>query len=216
MDGAARFDEGFAGKKCFRQFCVECACQLLLVESAWLCGWRRAWHFVEPARRKPLPSLPTWTSTAMPHRCAILDDYQKVALELADWSAVAPELDIEVFSEPLGDQRRTVEALRDAEIVCLMRERTPFPRTVIEALPKLKLIVTTGMRNAAIDVAAAQERGVVVCGTSTAHHPTAELAFGLMLDLARKISFEDGQLRKGVAWQTTIGVDLVGKTLGVL
>jgi phosphoglycerate dehydrogenase-like enzyme len=152
----------------------------------------------------------------MPHRCAILDDYQKVALKLADWSAVAQDLDIEVFSAPMADQRRTVEALRDAEIVCLMRERTPFPRAVIEALPKLKLIVTTGMRNAAIDVAAAQERGVVVCGTSTAHHPTAELAFGLMLDLARKISFEDGQLRMGVPWQTTIGVDLVGKTLGVL
>jgi phosphoglycerate dehydrogenase-like enzyme len=152
----------------------------------------------------------------MPHRCAILDDYQNVALKLADWSAVAQDLDIAVFSAPMADQRRTLEALHDAEIVCLMRERTPFPRAVIEALPKLKLIVTTGMRNAAIDVAAAQERGVVVCGTSTAHHPTAELAFALMLDLARKISFEDGRLRNGVPWQTTIGVDLVGKTLGVL
>jgi phosphoglycerate dehydrogenase-like enzyme len=128
----------------------------------------------------------------MPHRCAILDDYQKVALKLADWSAVAQDLDIEVFSAPMADQRRTVEALRDAEIVCLMRERTPFTRAVIEALPKLKLVVTTGMRNAAIDVAAAQERGVVVCGTATAHHPTAELAFGLLLDLARKISSRMG------------------------
>ena len=152
----------------------------------------------------------------MPHRCAILDDYQNVALKLADWSAVAPDLDIEVFTTPLADQQRLIEALRDAEIVCLMRERTPFPRAVIEALPNLKLIVTTGMRNAAIDVAAAQEQGVTVCGTGTAHHPTAELAFGLMLDLARKISFEDAQLKKGARWQTTIGVDLVGRTLGLL
>jgi phosphoglycerate dehydrogenase-like enzyme len=152
----------------------------------------------------------------MPPRCAILDDYQNVALKLAEWSAVAQDLAIEVFTTPLGDQQRVVEALRDAEIVCLMRERTPFPRAVIEALPKLKLIVTTGMRNAAIDVAAAQERGITVCGTATAHHPTAELAFGLMLDLARKISFEDAQLKKGVPWQTTIGVDLAGRTLGLL
>ena len=152
----------------------------------------------------------------MPYRCAILDDYQNVALTLADWSAVAPEVDLQVFTHLLGDQQRVVETLRDAEIVCLMRERTPFPRAVIEALPNLKLIVTTGMRNAAIDVAAAQERGVTVCGTGTAHHPTAELAFGLMLDLARKISFEDAQLKQGAHWQTTIGVDLIGKTLGLL
>jgi phosphoglycerate dehydrogenase-like enzyme len=152
----------------------------------------------------------------MPPRCVILDDYQNVALKLADWSAVASDLDIEVLNTPLPDQRRTIEALHEAEIVCLMRERTPFPRAVIEALPKLKLIVTTGMRNAAIDVAAAQERGIAVSGTGTAHHPTAELAFGLMLDLARKISFEDAQLKKGTPWQTTIGVDLVGKTLGLL
>ena len=152
----------------------------------------------------------------MPQRCAILDDYQNVVLKLADWSAVTPDLDVKVFTAPFADQQRVIEALRDAEIVCLMRERTPFPRAVIEALPKLKLIVTTGMRNAAIDVAAAQERGVAVCGTGTAHHPTAELAFGLMLDLARKISFEDAQLKKGVPWQTTIGVDLIGRTLGIL
>jgi phosphoglycerate dehydrogenase-like enzyme len=152
----------------------------------------------------------------MPHLCAILDDYQNVALKLADWSAVTPDLDVKVFTAPFADQQRVIEALRDAEIVCLMRERTPFPRAVIEALPKLKLIVTTGMRNAAIDVAAAQGRGVAVCGTGTAHHPTAELAFGLMLDLARKISFEDAQLKKRVPWQTTIGVDLIGKTLGLL
>jgi phosphoglycerate dehydrogenase-like enzyme len=152
----------------------------------------------------------------MPLRCAILDDYQNVALKLADWSTVAPDLDLTVFNTPFPDQQRVIEALRDAEIVCLMRERTPFPRAVIEALPNLKLIVTTGMRNAAIDVAAAQDRGVAVCGTGTAHHPTAELAFGLMLDLARKISFEDAQLKKGVPWQTTMGADLIGKTLGLL
>jgi phosphoglycerate dehydrogenase-like enzyme len=152
----------------------------------------------------------------MPYRCAILDDYQNIALELADWSAVAQDVDIQVFTHPLGDQQRVIEALRETEIVCLMRERTPFPRAVIEALPQLKLIVTTGMRNAAIDVAAAQERGVAICGTGSAQHPTAELAFGLMLGLARKISFEDAQLKQGAPWQTTIGIDLIDKTLGLL
>ena len=152
----------------------------------------------------------------MGHRCIILDDYQNVALKLADWSPVAADLDITVLNQHLGGEQRVVEALREAEIVCLMRERTPFPRAVVEALPKLKLIVTTGMYNASVDLAAALARGIVICGTRGSGHPTAELALGLMLDLARSISFENGRLKGGAPWQTTIGIDLKDKTLGLL
>jgi D-3-phosphoglycerate dehydrogenase len=152
----------------------------------------------------------------MARTCVILDDYQNVALKLADWSPVTGELDIKVLNHYLGAPEKVIEALRDAEIACVMRERTPMTKAVIDALPKLKLIITTGARNASIDVAAAAARGIVVCGTGGAGHPTAELALGLMLDLARNISFENAQMKAGVPWQTTIGVDLKGKTLGLL
>jgi phosphoglycerate dehydrogenase-like enzyme len=152
----------------------------------------------------------------MSYNCAVLDDYQNVALTLADWSAVTPGLGIKVFNHPLGGSSAVIEALRDADIVCLMRERTPFPRAVIEALPKLKLLVTTGMYNAAVDLDAALARGIVISGTRSLGHPTAELTVGLMLNLARRISFEDAQMKRGVPWQTTIGTDLMGKTLGLL
>ncbi|HEY4859725.1 MAG TPA: D-2-hydroxyacid dehydrogenase family protein, partial [Xanthobacteraceae bacterium] len=97
--------------------------------------------------------------------CAILDDYQDVALKLADWSKVASDLDIKVFNAHLDAQDRVIEALQGFEIICAMRERTGFPRAVIEKLPHLKLLITTGARNASIDVAAARERGIVVCST---------------------------------------------------
>ena len=124
----------------------------------------------------------------MRYRCAVLDDYQNVALRMADWSGVTKDVDVTVFNEGLGGPDAVARALQGYDIVCLMRERTPFPRALIEKLPDLKLLVTTGLRNAAIDVAAAKERGIVVCGTDGAKHPTAELAFGLMIDLARNIS----------------------------
>src|SRR5580698_6590644 len=101
----------------------------------------------------------------MPLRCAILDDYQNVALAMADWSKVAGELEIKVFNEHLGSRDEVITALQGFAIVCAMRERTPFPRAVIEALLDLKLLITTGMRNASIDLDAAKTRGVVVCGT---------------------------------------------------
>ena len=152
----------------------------------------------------------------MPHRCAILDDYQNVALKLADWSKLGPDVAVKVFNESLGDQASVIRTLKDYSIVCLMRERTPFPRAVFEALPDLKLVVTSGARNAAIDLAAAEERKVVVCGTETPGNPTTELAFGLMLELTRKIGFENARLKAGAKWQTTLGTDLGGKTLGVV
>ncbi|HVT55049.1 MAG TPA: D-2-hydroxyacid dehydrogenase family protein [Xanthobacteraceae bacterium] len=149
----------------------------------------------------------------MRHRCAILDDYQNVALRLADWSSVENDADITVFNEPLG--AKAIETLRDFSILCLMRERTPFGRTTIEALPNLKLIVTSGMRNAAIDIAAAAARSIPVCGTESMGTPTAELAFGLMLELTRKIGFENARLKAGAPWQSTLGTELAGKTLGI-
>src|SRR4030095_6069798 len=99
------------------------------------------------------------------YRCAILDDYQNVALQMADWSKVTGDVDIKVFNEPLGDPDKVVRALTGFAIVGAMRERTPFPRPVLEALPELKLLITTGMRNNAIDLAAAKQRGILVCGT---------------------------------------------------
>src|SRR5262247_396153 len=115
----------------------------------------------------------------MAYRCAILDDYQNVALKLADWSPVAKDVDITVFNQPLGGQDEVIKALADFDIVCGMRERTPFPRAVIEALPKLKLLITTGARNASFDLEAAKERKVTVCGTPGVGNPTAGIALGL-------------------------------------
>ena len=152
----------------------------------------------------------------MPARCAILDDYQNVALSMADWSKIKADAEIKVFNEPFASADEAAKALTGFDIVCLMRERTPFPRAMFEKLPGLKLVVTTGMRNAAIDMQAAKERGVMVCGTDSAGHPTAELTIGLMIDLARKISVENARMKSGEPWQVTVGGDLNGKTLGIL
>jgi phosphoglycerate dehydrogenase-like enzyme len=149
-------------------------------------------------------------------RCAILDDYQDVALSMADWSKVANDIEIKVFNEHLGSADKVVAALKDFAIVCAMRERTAFPRAVIEALPNLKLLITTGMRNASIDLDAAKERGVMVCGTPAFGNATAAIAAGLMLELARHIGDENARLKAGAPWQTTIGLDLEDLTLGLL
>jgi D-3-phosphoglycerate dehydrogenase len=152
----------------------------------------------------------------MPLKAAILDDYQNVALTAADWSPVKGEVDLTVFNEGFGSPDTLAAALQDFAIVCLMRERTVFGKAVIDALPHLKLIVTSGARNAAIDVAAAAARGVTVCGTESLGHPTAELTFGLILELTRRIGFENARLKAGAAWQSTVGIDLAGKTLGIV
>lgn len=152
----------------------------------------------------------------MPARCAILDDYQNVALSMADWSKIKADAEIKVFNEPFASADEAAKALTGFDIVCLMRERTPFPRAMFERLPGLKLVVTTGMRNAAIDMQAAKDRSVMVCGTDSAGHPTAELTIGLMIDLARKISVENARMKSGEPWQVTVGGDLNGKTLGIL
>lgn len=149
-------------------------------------------------------------------RCAILDDYQNVALQLADWSVLADRVDVTVFDQPFASAAAAAAALKDFEIVCAMRERTPFPRASFEALPKLKLLITSGMRNAAIDLEAAKAHDVVVCGTAMVGNPTAGLTIGLMLELTRKIGFENARMKAGEAWQVTVGEDIEGKTLGIV
>ena len=151
----------------------------------------------------------------MAYRCAILDDYQNVALQVADWSKIKGDVEIKVFNQALGSPENVIAALKGFNIVCLMRERTLFQRNVIDGLPDLKLIVTSGARNAAIDVAAANERQIPVCGTETVGNPTAALTIGLMIELTRKIGYENHQLKAGARWQTTLGIELFGKTLGI-
>jgi D-3-phosphoglycerate dehydrogenase len=152
----------------------------------------------------------------MPLKGAILDDYQNVAMKVADWSGVAGDVDFKVFTESLGGSDKLIAALKDCAVVCLMRERTLFGKDVIDALPNLKLIVTSGMRNAAIDIGAAAAHAIPVCGTESLGYPAAELTFGLMLELARRIGYEDGRLKGGARWQSTLGIDLNGKTLGII
>jgi D-3-phosphoglycerate dehydrogenase len=150
----------------------------------------------------------------MTHRCAILDDYQNVATKLADWSI--PDVEVKVFNEWFADPKAAVAALKGFSIICMMRERTQFLKATLEQLPDLKLLITSGARNASIDLDYAAERGITVCGTGAAGQPTAELAIGIMLELARKIGYENNRMKTGVPWQSTLGIELGGKTLGLL
>ena len=151
----------------------------------------------------------------MRYRGAILDDYTDVARQVADWSKL-PEVEFLTFTKPIGSTQELINALQGVGVLCLMRERTLISRDVIEALPDLKLITSGGMRNAAIDIAAAGERGIVVCGTPSIGYTPGELTIGLMLELSRRIGYEDRQMKAGVPWQTTAGTGLSGRTLGVI
>ncbi len=135
---------------------------------------------------------------------------------MADWSAVADRVEVNVFHEHFDDEDALVAAIEDCEIVVIMRERTPFRSPLLKRLPNLKLLITTGMRNASVDVAAAAERGVAVCGTGGGGNGTAELTWALILGLARKLVPENEALRTGGKWQSTVGVDLIGKRLGLI
>jgi phosphoglycerate dehydrogenase-like enzyme len=148
-------------------------------------------------------------------RVAVLDDYQHVAHCLADWNSLAPRAQVEFFHDNLVDLPRLASRLQSFQAVVLMRERTPFPRALVEQLPNLRLLVTAGMRNASIDVDAAGERGVLVTGTETLATPTAEFTWGLILALSRNLVHEANGMRSG-QWQTTVGHGVAGKTLGVL
>ncbi len=148
-------------------------------------------------------------------RCAIIDDYQRCALEMADWSVLAGAVEIEIFDTHIDGEDEIARRLGDFEIICIMRERTPFPRSQFEKLPKLELLLTSGMRNLSIDIAAARDNGVVVCGTPALGYPTAELTWGLILALVRNIPREDRATREG-GWQQSVGYGLRGKTLGII
>jgi phosphoglycerate dehydrogenase-like enzyme len=148
-------------------------------------------------------------------KIAVLDDYQGVALTLADWSAIAQRAQIRVFNDHLADPDAVVGRLLPFDIVCVMRERTPLRRDIIERLPNLKLIASTGPRNASIDLEAAAARGIAVVHTGYFGSPTVELTWALMLAGARHITAEAAAVRNG-GWQHTIGDDLSGQTLGIL
>lgn len=148
-------------------------------------------------------------------KVAVLDDYQGVALTCADWSAVQAQAEVTVFRDTLTGLDALVERLRDFEIICAMRERTPFPKALLERLPKLKLLVTTGQRNAAIDVAAAKALGVPVCGTPSSAHAASELTWALIMAAARRLDVENRAFREG-GWQLGLGRELKGATLGIV
>ncbi len=145
----------------------------------------------------------------------ILDDYQQVALASADWSAVHDRFAVQVLTKHIADEAELVVQLAGSEIVVAMRERTPFPARLLAALPQLRLLVTTGMANAAIDLAAAKRLGVTVCGTGGTGNAMPELTIGMIIALTRNFAQEDAAVRAG-GWQHTIGPGLAGATLGVL
>lgn len=148
-------------------------------------------------------------------RIAVLDDYQNVALSMADWSVLDGQADVTVFNDHVSDTDAVVARLLPFEVVCVMRERTPMSRAVIERLPKLRLIASTAMRNASINLEAAAERDVKVVNTGYSSNPTIELTWALILAGARNLVAENASLRGG-GWQRLIGDDLAGRTLGLL
>jgi phosphoglycerate dehydrogenase-like enzyme len=150
-----------------------------------------------------------------PLRIAVLDDYQGVARSLADWSPVEARATVDVFTQHLAGADAVVERLLPYDVLCVMRERTPLPRAVLERLPRLQLICSTGRRNASIDLAAAAERGIEVQHTGYTSTPTVELTWALILASARHLNAENSSLRSG-GWQTTVGDDLAERTLGII
>jgi phosphoglycerate dehydrogenase-like enzyme len=148
-------------------------------------------------------------------RAAVLDDYEGVALRVADWSPVLERVDVDVFSEHIDDEDELARRLAPYDIVVLMRERTPMPASLLERLPNLRLLASTGRKNASIDVAAARDRGITVCGTDSPSSAPGELTWALILGLARNLVVEAERMRRG-GWQSSLGADLAGRTLGVI
>lgn len=153
-------------------------------------------------------------ASTVSHRIALLDDYLGIALKAADWSRL-PDCEVVAFTQPISSEEERIAALQSFDIVMALRERSQFPARLLERLPRLKLLVTAGMRNAAIDMAAARALGMMVCGTRGLTYPTAELAIAMILDLARDIPAQQASLRSG-RWQTRAGVGLNGKVLGLI
>ena len=148
-------------------------------------------------------------------KVAILDDYQNVSQQFVDLKKLSGKYEFKIFSEPFEDEADTLEQLADFEALLIMRERTPMTKNIIDNLPKLKFIITSGSRNKSIDLEAAKKRKVIVCGTEINIHPTPELTWALILGLARNLKEEIDNMYQGY-WQTTIGVELKGKILGLI
>jgi phosphoglycerate dehydrogenase-like enzyme len=149
-------------------------------------------------------------------RCAVLDDFQQIATSVADWSPLEDRVDVVSFAEHFADEDTLAEALAEFDIVVTLRERVAFPGSLLARLPRLKLLVASGMRNSVIDYAAAEAHGVTVCGTASSSTPPVELTWALLLGLARGIVEETNAVRGGGPWQSTVGADLHGRRLGVL
>ncbi len=149
-------------------------------------------------------------------RCAVLDDYQDIATTAADWSSVQDRVEVTGFTRHFATEDELAEALAGFDIVVTLRERVPFPAGLFARLPRLKLLVASGMRNSVIDFAAAAKHGVTVCGTASSSTPPVELTWALLLGLARGVVTEHNALRAGGPWQSTVGADLHGKRLGLL
>ncbi|MFF3888429.1 D-2-hydroxyacid dehydrogenase family protein [Streptomyces sp. NPDC001914] len=149
-------------------------------------------------------------------RCAVLDDYQSVATRITDWSPVADAVEVTGFDRHFGDEDALAAALADFDIVVTLRERVAFQASLLARLPRLRLLIASGMRNTVIDYAAAEAHGVTVCGTPSSSTPPVELTWALLLGLARGIVAESNSLREGGPWQSTVGADLHGRRLGLL
>ncbi|WP_405510288.1 D-2-hydroxyacid dehydrogenase family protein [Streptomyces cyaneofuscatus] len=149
-------------------------------------------------------------------RCAVIEDFQSAATTVADWSSVTADVDVVTFTEHLGGTEEVAAALDEFDIVVTLRERVPFPAEVFARLPRLRLLIASGMRNSVIDFAAAEQHGVTVCGTASSSTPPVELTWALLLGLARSIVPEANGLRTDGPWQSTLGADLHGRTLGLL
>jgi phosphoglycerate dehydrogenase-like enzyme len=149
-------------------------------------------------------------------QCAVLDDYQHVALTAADWSVIGDRVSVRTLHAHITDEQELAARIADCEIVVIMRERTPFGASMFERLPKLKLLVTTGMKNAVVDLQAASAHRVVVCGTASRPEPPAELTWALILSSTRHLVPESTAFRMNGPWQHTVGGDLHGRTLGIL
>ncbi|MEV6837142.1 D-2-hydroxyacid dehydrogenase family protein [Streptomyces sp. NPDC051133] len=152
----------------------------------------------------------------MQFRCAVLDDFQDVATTFGDWSALGDRVEVVTFTEHFAGEDALVAALADFDCVVTLRERVPFPASLLDRLPRLKLLIASGMRNSSIDYAAARANGVTVCGTQSSSTPPVELTWALLLGLARGVVQENNALREGGPWQSTVGADLYGRTLGLL
>ncbi|MEV5385394.1 D-2-hydroxyacid dehydrogenase family protein [Streptomyces sp. NPDC052721] len=149
-------------------------------------------------------------------RCAVLDDFQNAALDSADWSPVEDRVEVVIFREHIADENELAARLAEFEIVVTLRERVPFPATLLDRLPRLQLLIASGMRNSVIDYEAAERNGVTVCGTASSSTPPVELTWALLLGLARNLVTENNALRAGGPWQSTVGADLHGRRLGLL